>query len=167
MISAYAIDYETLYEEGCRGIIFDIDNTLVPHGAPADDRAIKLIYRLKEIGYQVLFLSNNDEERVKMFNAPMGCRYIYKAGKPLKKGYIEAVRQMGCSKENTICVGDQLFTDMWGANKAGIKTFLVMPIDKKEEIQIILKRIPEKMILLFYKRYCKRNGKEFIYGKIQ
>ena len=66
--SAYVIDYEGMYKEGYRGIIFDIDNTLVPHGAPADKRSIALFKRLKAIGYECLLLSNNKEPRVKMFN---------------------------------------------------------------------------------------------------
>ena len=66
--STYAIDFDRLYEEGYRGIIFDIDNTLVPHGAPADERACALFAHLKELGFQCMLLSNNKEPRVKMFN---------------------------------------------------------------------------------------------------
>ena len=61
--SAYVIDYEGLYKKGYRGIIFDIDNTLVPHGAPADERSIALFRRLKAIGYECLLLSNNKVPR--------------------------------------------------------------------------------------------------------
>ena len=57
--STYEIDFETLYEKGYRGVIFDIDNTLVPHGAPADDKAIAFFERMRKIGYQTLMLSNN------------------------------------------------------------------------------------------------------------
>ena len=57
--SSYIIDYEKLYEKGYRGIIYDLDNTLVPHGAPADERALELMDRLKSIGYTIFFLSNN------------------------------------------------------------------------------------------------------------
>ena len=67
-VSAYVIDFEELYKKGYRGLIFDIDNTLVPHGAPADDRAIQLFERLKKIGFQCCLISNNKEPRVKMFN---------------------------------------------------------------------------------------------------
>ena len=74
--SAYVIDYEGLYKKGYRGIIFDIDNTLVPHGAPADDRSIALFKRLKGIGYECLLLSNNKEPRVKMFNDAVHVNYI-------------------------------------------------------------------------------------------
>ena len=65
--SAYDIDYRELYRAGYRGIIFDIDNTLVPHGAPADERAAALFAQLHEIGYATVLLSNNKEPRVKSF----------------------------------------------------------------------------------------------------
>ena len=80
--STYEIDFEQLYQEGYRGVIFDIDNTLVPHGAPADRRSIALFKRLREIGYESVLLSNNKEPRVKMFNDAVHSRYIHKAGKP-------------------------------------------------------------------------------------
>ena len=65
--STYAIDFKKLYEQGYRGVIFDVDNTLVPHNAPADDRAKALFKELHEIGFQALLLSNNKEPRVKTF----------------------------------------------------------------------------------------------------
>lgn len=148
--STYVIDFEKLYKMGYRGVIFDVDNTLVEHDAPADDRAKELIARLKEIGYKICFLSNNGEERVKMFNDEVDCQYIFKAGKPLAKGYNSAMELMGTAKEETLFVGDQIFTDIWGANNAGIRSILVQPIAKHEEIQIVLKRIPEKWILKGY-----------------
>ena len=80
--SAYGIDYKTLYRKGYRGIIFDIDNTLVPHGAPATPQAIEFFGRLRELGFQTLLLSNNKEPRVKSFADAVGASYIYKAGKP-------------------------------------------------------------------------------------
>ena len=65
---------------------------------------------------------------------------------------------MGTTPENTLFVGDQLFTDVWGAKKAGIKTYLTKPIHPKEEIQIVLKRILEKVVLFFYMRKCKAES---------
>ena len=148
--SAYVIDYEGLYAEGYRGIIYDIDNTLVKHGAPADERAIELFDRLKRIGYKITLLSNNKEKRVKMFNDSVKVEYIYKAGKPGKKGYRNAMANMGTDVSNTIFIGDQLFTDVWGAKRCGIRNILVKPIDSKEEIQIVLKRYLERIVLYFY-----------------
>lgn len=150
--SAYAIDYERLFAEGIRGIIFDIDNTLVEHGFPADERAINLFDRLKKIGFDSTLLSNNKEPRVKMFNDAVNVNYIFKANKPMKKGYINAMNIMNTDLDSTIFIGDQLFTDVWGAKRIGMRNILVKPIDKHEEIQIILKRRLEAIVLFFYRR---------------
>lgn len=156
--SAYGIEYRKLYGQGYRGIIFDIDNTLVPHGAPADERAKSLFRELKEIGFSVVLLSNNKEPRVKMFNDAVQVQYIFKAGKPAAAGYEKALKVMGTQPDNTIFVGDQLFTDIWGAKKAGIRTYLVRPIDPREEIQIVLKRYLEKIVLHFYRQQKEKQN---------
>ena len=154
--SAYDIDYMRLYEQGIRGVIFDIDNTLVPHGAPADARAKELFRKLKAIGLDTLLLSNNKEPRVKSFADAVGSKYIYKAGKPGRAGYKEAMQRMLTNPQTTVFVGDQLFTDVWGAKKAGIVTYLTKPIHPKEEIQIVLKRRLERVVLHYYH---KKGGK--------
>lgn len=158
--STYDIDFETLYREGFRGVIFDIDNTLVPHGAPADARSIALFERLKSIGFESVLLSNNKEPRVKMFNDKVHTHYIFKAGKPGKKGYLRAMELMNTKPDTTLFVGDQLFTDVWGAKRAGILTYLVKPIHPKEEIQIVLKRRLEWVVLFFYRRSLKKQERE-------
>ncbi|MCI8300689.1 MAG: YqeG family HAD IIIA-type phosphatase [Lachnospiraceae bacterium] len=150
--SAYQIEFDRLYQEGYRGIIFDVDNTLVPHGAPADDRARRLFIHLRELGYQCCLLSNNKEPRVKTFNDAVQAQYIFKAGKPRISGYERAMELMGTNKKNTLFVGDQIFTDVYGANRAGIYTILTKPIHPKEEIQIVLKRYLERIVLFFYQR---------------
>lgn len=152
--STYSIDFGKYYHMGYRAVIFDIDNTLVEHDAPPDERARKLLNKLKDIGYKICFLSNNDEKRVSSFNEEFGAYYIYKAGKPSAKGYVNAMSLMGTDKSNTLFVGDQIFTDVWGANNAGVRSILVKPIAKHEEIQIVLKRIPEKWVL---HSYLKKN----------
>ncbi len=155
--SAYTIDYEGLYRQGYRGVIFDIDNTLVPHGAPADGRARQLFGRLRQLGFRTVLLSNNKEPRVKPFADSVGSEYVYKAGKPGPGGYVKAMRDMGTAPGNTLFVGDQLFTDVWGAKKTGIVTFLVKPIHPREEIQIVLKRRLERIVLFFYHRKKRRQ----------
>ena len=156
--STYAIDFQKYYDMGYRGILFDIDNTLVPHGAPADSRAVALFDRLKNIGFKTCLVSNNKEPRVASFSSMTKTAYVFKAGKPLKKGYIRAMDTIGTNTDNTLFVGDQLFTDLWGANSLHMTTLLVQPIDKKEEIQIVLKRIPERFILFCY-RHSRYNKK--------
>lgn len=150
--STYNIDFDSFYKKGIRGVIFDIDNTLVPHGAPADERAKKLFAHLKELGMNACLLSNNKEPRVEMFNKDVKVYTISKGGKPNPKGYRKAMELMGTEKESTIFVGDQLFTDVWGANRTGLYSILVKPIHPKEEIQIVLKRYLEKIVLFFYLR---------------
>ena len=154
--STYGIDFEKLAKEGYKGIIFDIDNTLVPHGAPADERAKELFVRLKKLGFACCLLSNNQLPRVEMFNKDVQVHFIENAHKPSTKNYRRAMELMGTDTDNTVFIGDQLFTDVYGANRTGIRTILVKPIHPKEEIQIVLKRYLEKIVLYFYQRRNKK-----------
>ena len=153
--SSYSIDYEQLYRSGIRGLIYDIDNTLVEHGMPATERAIKLFEQLRSIGFDTCLISNNKEPRVKPFAVAVGSKYVYDAHKPSRKNYIRAMELMGTDTGNTYFIGDQIFTDVYGANRAGIPSILVKPIHPKEEIQIVLKRKLEKIVLFCYKRRKK------------
>ena len=148
--STYEIDFDLFYKKGYRGVIFDIDNTLVPHGAPADARAEALFSHLESIGFSCCLLSNNQRTRVELFNKNIGVNFIEDAHKPSVKSYQKAMKMMGTDTENTLFVGDQLFTDVFGARRTGIHSILVKPIHPKEEIQIVLKRYLEKIVLHFY-----------------
>ena len=150
--SSYIIDYHKLYQEGYRGILFDVDNTLVEHGADATPRAMELFDRLKQIGFQTCLISNNSEERVKRFNKDIKANYIFDAKKPSTKNYMKACKLMGTGIDNTVFVGDQLFTDVYGANRIGMMTYLVKPIHPKEKIQIVIKRRLERIVLYFYRK---------------
>ena len=152
--SSYSIDYEQLYRSGIRGLIYDIDNTLVEHGMPATERAIKLFEQLRSIGFDTCLISNNKEPRVKPFADAVGSKYVYDAHKPSRKNYIRAMELMGTDTGNTYFIGDQIFTDVYGANRAGIPSILVKPIQPKEEIQIVLKRKVEKIVLFWHGVPC-------------
>ncbi len=155
--STYELPFEELYEKGYRGIIFDVDNTLVPHGAPADKRSIELFERLRTIGFSTCILSNNKEPRVAPFAKLVDSPYLFKGGKPSRKGYRKAMVVMKTGKHNTLFIGDQLFTDVWGARRTGLYSILVKPINPKEEIQIVLKRYLEAIVLWFYHRQKKNK----------
>ena len=155
--SAYQVPYRKYYKQGIRGVIFDIDNTLVPHGAPADEQAKKLFAALKELGMEACLLSNNKEPRVAPFAGAVGAKAVWKANKPLPGACRKAMQKMGTTEETTILVGDQIFTDIWCARLAGIKPILVKPINPREEIQIVLKRIPEKLVLYLYLKKRKKE----------
>lgn len=150
--STYSIDFDGLAKEGYRGVLFDIDNTLVPHGAPADARALRLFAHLREIGMDYCVISNNQLPRVKSFADAIQGKYIEDAHKPSTRNYKRAMEMMGCTPKDALFVGDQLFTDVWGAKRAGMRTILVKPIHPKEEIQIVLKRYLEKIVLYFYEK---------------
>lgn len=156
--SAYAVEYEKYYEKGYRGIIFDIDNTLVPHGAPADQRALELFDRLRKLGVSTCLLSNNKEPRVSSFAKQVKSLYIYKGRKPAAANYGRAMELMGTDTGNTLFVGDQVFTDIYGANRCGIYSILVRPIDPKEEIQIVVKRRFEAIVLYFYLKQKQKSA---------
>ena len=148
--SAYDIDYYNYYLKGYRGILFDVDNTLVEHGEPVTIRAIELFGRLKETGFKTCIISNNKEYRVKPLAEALESDYVYKAGKPSASGYIDGMRRMGTDAGTTLFVGDQIFTDILGANRAGIHSILVKPVARHEEIQIVLKRRLEYFVLKEY-----------------
>ena len=156
--SVFAIDFKKYYDEGYRGIVFDIDNTLVPHGKMGDDELKVFIDGLREIGFKLMLVSNNSRERNDRFAVPLGLEYIHKAGKPGSKGYIKAYSRMKLIPQQVLCVGDQLFTDILGGNRAGMHTILVNPIDPAEEIQIILKRKLEAPILFCYRKKLDKVG---------
>ena len=159
--STYEIPFEEFYKKGIRGVIFDIDNTLVPHGAQADNRSKKLFSALHELGMETCLLSNNKEPRVSSFARDAGSlKYIYKGRKPGIRGYQQAMRLMGTDSSNTIFVGDQLFTDVFGAKRAGIHSIFVRRIHPKEEIQIRMKRALESVVLHYYHKNKKNR-----YGK--
>lgn len=152
MDSTYVIDFEKLYKEGIRGVIFDIDNTLVPHGAPADERAIRLFARLRSIGLDYCLISNNQLPRVKPFADAVQAKFVEDAHKPSRKNYLKAMKLMHVDLDSCIFVGDQIFTDVYGAKRCGMRTILVKPLHPKEEIQIVLKRYLEKIVLYFYQK---------------
>ena len=137
--STYSINFKKYYKNGYRGVLFDIDNTLVPHGEAADDKAIAFFQKLRDLGFKFCLISNNKEERVKSFADKVGAPYIFDAHKPSTDGYNKAMEIIGTDINETIFVGDQVFTDVFGGNRASLYTILVRPIHKKEEIQIVLK----------------------------
>ena len=156
VVSTYAIPFEKLYEEGYKGLVFDIDNTLVPHGAPADERAVKLFERLRKMGFSTCLISNNQEPRVRPFAEKVESKFVCNAHKPSTKNYRKAMEIMGTDLAHTIFIGDQLFTDVYGAKRTGMRNILVKPIHPKEEIQIVLKRYLEKIVLYFYMKERKK-----------
>ena len=157
--SAYAIDYRRLWELGFRGIIFDIDNTLVHHGDDADERAKALLREVRDIGFGVILLSDNDEERVQRFNRDIGADYICGAEKPDPGCFIEAAERLNVSRKSVVVIGDRMFCDILGASNAGLPSIMVRFIPSGER-WLGWSRYLEFVLLFLWRhsRYYRRLG---------
>lgn len=151
--SVYHVDFSLLKSHGYKCLLFDVDNTLVPHNAPANEKAKGFFNMLNSLGFKTYLISNNKEPRVRDFcNAVGASGYFYKAGKPSPRAYLEGAKAASCSTGECVFFGDQIFTDVWGAKNAGMRSVLVRPVKKwAEEPQIVLKRFLEAIVLAFYK----------------
>ena len=159
--SVFSIDYKKLYKLGFRGIIFDIDNTLVHHGEDSTPEVDELFRKIHATGLKTVLLSNNTDERIERFLENIDSPYVYDAHKPETEGYFKALEILGIKKENAVVIGDQVFTDILGANKCGIPSILVKFLRKDTEKKIGKKRQVEKLILFTYmlrKSYRNRIG---------
>lgn len=145
--SVFGIDYDKLYRKGFRGIIFDIDNTLVHHGDGSTPEVDRLFVRIHNAGLKTLLLTNNDEERVLRFIKNIRTDYICDAEKPEPQGYLNALKKLGIKRSQAVVIGDQLFTDILGANRCGIPGILVKFIRLPEEKWIGKRRYLEKLIM--------------------
>jgi len=149
--SVFTIDYEALLKKGYRGILFDIDNTLVPFKADATPEIEVFLRSLQAMGFQLLFISNGSAERVQRFLKNIDAPYIDNANKPRPESYLAAAKQLGLAKDEVLCIGDQLFTDIFGANRAHITSILVKFIGYYTEKKLGKRRSAERVILTLYR----------------
>lgn len=148
---------EFLENNGVKGIILDIDNTLEPYeNALPGEHVIRWLNSLRTRGISAAIVSNNGRERVELFNKEIGLPAYFKAKKPFKKNILRAMADMNTSPETTVLMGDQVFTDVWAAHNAGIRAILVPPIKDKRDIFTKFKRLLERPII---KKYEKRKNK--------
>ena len=146
--TVFDIDTEALKNQGIKGFIFDIDNTLATYAMPvADEKTAEWLKNLEKSGFGIFIVSNNDKERVRIFAENVGVPYFGKALKPLDFYLRAACRRMGIKPKETALVGDQLFTDIWGGNLLKMKTILVKPISEVEDGFVKFKRQFERRIL--------------------
>lgn len=142
------IEKDFFAEHNIRYVIMDIDNTLVPYTSPLPDKtAHTFLERLKKENIQAAFVSNNSKERVERFNQDLQIVSVWRAKKPLISCIKKAMRAIGAVPEQTALIGDQIFTDIYGGNRAGLLTILVEPIEAKETPFFAVKRKYEKKVL--------------------
>lgn len=138
---------------GVKGILLDVDNTLEPYENPLPTEKVKIWFEsLNKAGINAAIVSNNGKERIELFNKSLGLPAYYKAKKPFKKRLNMAMSDIGTTPEETIFMGDQIFTDVWAARNAKIRAILVPPIKDKTDFFTKFKRWLEKPIMKKYNR---------------
>ncbi|MBQ3110575.1 MAG: YqeG family HAD IIIA-type phosphatase [Clostridia bacterium] len=144
-----------LSKMGMEAVVLDVDNTLVPHNDPHPTKEVEeFLADMRKGNIKICVVSNNTYERVKPFCDKIGIEYfVHDALKPRAYGYLKAAEIMGVEAIKTVGIGDQIFTDVWGGNRAGCYTILLKPIDISTENPFIkFKRLLEKPFLKKIKR---------------
>lgn len=151
--SIFHIKANDLKEKGIKGIITDLDNTLVEWDrAEATPKLIQWFKEMKEANITVIIVSNNNKERVRSFAEPLNIPFIYSARKPLSKAFHQALRKLGLKKEETVVIGDQLLTDILGGNRSGFHTILVVPVASTDGFWTRFNRAIERRILHWFRK---------------
>ncbi|MCQ2559647.1 MAG: YqeG family HAD IIIA-type phosphatase [Clostridia bacterium] len=132
--SVQQLDLEKLKQRGIKALLFDLDNTLLPrHQKQFSASTLQWLRELEAKGLKWMVVSNNNHfERLESLLQPLGIPYIYKAKKPGKKSFLRAAASLKLKPDEVAVVGDQVITDMLGANRAGIYSILVQPLPGKE-----------------------------------
>ena len=146
------IPFNLIHSERIKGIMFDMDNTLVNKKYVHTKELKSWIKEMKKQGIKMCIFSNTPRiNKIKIVAKDLGMQYISNGFKPFKFGFKKAENLLGIDKENIVIIGDQLFTDIYGGNRYGIKTILVNPIEDKEVFVTKIKRPIEKILINKYK----------------
>lgn len=147
------INPEDLKKRGIKGIITDLDNTLVEWDRPnATPELVKWFEQIKKHNILVTIVSNNNELRVKEFSDPLQIPFIFRARKPMVRAFNKALSEMGIKKEEAVVIGDQLLTDVLGGNRSGFHTILVVPVAQTDGFFTKFNRFTERRIMNWFRR---------------
>lgn len=154
--SVYEIDLDALWEAGIRGIITDLDNTLVGAKAPsATPELAEWLKKVSQRGFRTVIVSNNNRLRVSAFAEPIDLPFIYAARKPLRRAFRQALEMLKLSPEQAVVIGDQLLTDVLGANRMRMNSVLVTPISPQDES--FFTRFNRKVERIIFEKLRKRG----------
>ncbi|MFZ5966240.1 MAG: YqeG family HAD IIIA-type phosphatase [Bacillota bacterium] len=146
--SIFHIDLRVLKEKNIRGVIIDIDDTLVEwHKKYASEKAKAWLKSLENEGFKVCLVSNNTEDRVVTFNEQLKLPAIHRAVKPRGAAFMKAMSWMNTTPDTTAVIGDQMFTDILGGNRMKLYTILVVPTSQERYTLRKLMRQVERMLL--------------------
>lgn len=156
----FSINYNKLQAMGIKCLLFDLDNTIEPIFIPLpDEKDIRFFNNLKTMGFKIIVMSNSKKERVGIFAKRLGVDYNSYSMKPFIKSYLKLMYKYKFKRDEIAAIGDQLVTDIYGANNLKIISILVDKISEVEENKTKLNRFVEKIIL----NHFKSNG-SFIKG---
>ncbi len=152
------ISLKKLEQAGVKGILLDIDNTLIDYTKKLSDEVISWVENAKQAGFQVCILSNtNKKEKIEMVSQRLKISFVAFAKKPFKSGYLRAAKVLKLDCKNIAMVGDQLFTDILGANRVGMVSIYVKPISRKEYWYTKWKRPIEAFFLRKYQKISEKK----------
>lgn len=142
------LDLEELRRNNITAFIFDLDNTITEWNSQEIAAEIEAWFRhIQSQGFKACILSNNGEIRIKTVADRLGIPFIHRAAKPRRKAFRRAIYIMGVTPAQTAVVGDQVFTDILGGNRAGLYTILVHPLDRREFIGTKINRLLERLVV--------------------
>ena len=149
--TVYDIPLDKLWNQGIRGIITDLDNTLVGAKEPvATPELVDWLKKVQNRGFKVVIVSNNNHLRVSKFADPIVVPFIPSARKPFNRAFVQAMKQMGLTPAQTAVVGDQMLTDVLGGNRLGLFTVLVRPVAIQDEgFFTRINRLIERVVIRF------------------
>lgn len=152
------ISFEYLEKNNIKGLILDVDNTLIDYYRNISQETIKWVNNLKQNGIKMCILSNsNKHEKVKEVAGKLGLEYSYFGMKPLKGGFKKAKKMLCLENCEIAAVGDQIFTDVLGSNRMKMFSILVEPIEEKDIFITLVKRPIENYIK---KKYLKTKDRK-------
>ncbi len=147
------INLDQLKKQGIKALFFDLDNTLVPWGSEdLTDDTVQWFVKLRDAGFKTCVISNGNRNRVSKLCSRLGIPGIHKAAKPSRRAFRQAMRKLNVRPNEVAMVGDQIFTDVLGANRLGLYTILVRPLSSHEFIGTRINRKFEKLVLRRFKR---------------
>lgn len=157
------IRIDWLREKGFKGILLDLDNTIIRRDSYSFSREVlQYIEELRGQGFAVGIVSNSRSRRVKIIAAQLGLPAVERAGKPAAGAFRRGMKMLGTKPEETVLVGDQIFTDVLGGNIAGLYTILVTPLAGKDFVGTrLITRPVERLVLARL-----RKNKGLAYGKL-
>lgn len=152
----HEIDFAKLKAKGIKALCSDLDNTLVAWEAEeANQELLTWLQEARQAGFEIYLISNAVSRRFAHFAQLLGVRGIGKAGKPRRKSFVRALRELDLPPQQVALVGDQLFTDVLGGNRMGLFTILVTPLSQREFIGTRFMRYLEKLVKHFLKLECE------------